>query len=1053
MPVAYTVGGHKQADAPLFSGSAAHPTSLAVFACAPHHILTNSLSDFVAIDSAHDTWACGVAASGALEWRAWKGDAFVPGISGLPRCVEVCAASPCSSAATPAVVSTDHFSECYDNHGKQKFRCTCLMGWQGEKCDVDVDECAHTRYSENCEAACETESECEATAQGLPAGCSRTGFALASNAGQCNNPYWVDLADSNKQSGCDRDGDGGIITNCHNRNGSWACGACLEQPSCCKDSSANIRASGTTPWHMSGSYVLCDPQPAGSSMECPDVAWEQPGCTGRASAASSSVGVVVTATCTHSQSECTCHTNPKGDHSEVYPLQGAAECSPVGSSVTISIDPEDQHGRKTGNNTLTLLSVFNITLEQVSGLPGLHRCDSQTVRSSMVWVPTAKSMHDREGEYQGVFSCATAGLYVLTVRIGDGVLAQGGAQQILIVPDKAYLNNTLAQLKDSPGWCVEADEGPRCRTMPGRSNKIVVRVRDVYGNERRRSSLQEGPAGDVVLWSRQTVGGRPCEDCHVNTSKHATWDGDVVDGAYGIEFSFQAKIEHEFDVVMTLNGQSWGALTQADMEPDDSLLTPALRGISRFRYALHTNLDPRACTQLNCSNFISQQGSYPAIACRNAGCMFAAGTPTIPNQLSLVLDWDRKLLGNINVTVTRDVCNGPSFDPSTGLTRKPVHYWEEPGYCTTMRANATDIIQCGHPLQQCMNVPPVRSGSNSTGIVEIYVNHPGLYRVNVETTSNLPASSGGGKLTLRLPTRQLSIGPGPADHTASTVHPASILNNQTTSGSRKLGRYELDKPGEGYNFSFSVLDSEQNARTGRDELVVEVTRVDPRELEHDPETKPSAAYQPEKSSKYPFNVTYTTAALRRHAPASQETDCKTDTVCIGELPYGDRYTGIFTFNQSLFEFGVYKVKAWVCTKDSLNDCLSRTNALSETYTFTVCPQNTDVSSDLGLRDIALNGTLEGAALDKCQCKAGVKSPAGTGENCNACARGQFQTAMGERDCGDCVAGTFCGCSSEYASVDSEKCAEAAWNPACSLCDACATGKFQNKEGRGVCRTW
>jgi hypothetical protein len=739
-------------------------------------------------------------------------------------------------------------------------------------------------------------------------------------------------------------------------------------------------------------------------------------------------------------------------------MGSAAECVVVGNGVALSIDPEDAHGRKSAQNALTLLGLFNITFGQQreSGfLPGRYSCTSETVRSSIAWNPNATVMHDRPGEFQGTFSCATAGLYALTVAI-DGMPIVGGAQQILIVPDKAFLNNTLAQLADSPGWCVESDEGPRCRTMPGRSNKIVIRVRDVYGNERRRSSLQEGPAGDVVTWRTRTVGDRPCEDCHLNATRLANWEGDVLDGFYSVEFSFGAKIEHEVEVVMTMNGQSWGALSQDDMQPSDRYLRPALRGISRFRYALHTNLDPRACEDLNCSNSLSHNGVYPMAACHNAGCTFTAGAPTVPNRLSLILDWDRRLLGNVNITVTRDACSGPSFDPSTGQTRKPQFYWEQPHYCEKMRANATDIIQCGHPLQPCVNVPPVWIGSsnsteNTSGIVEIVVNHPGLFRVNVETTSALPASSGGGQLTLRLPTRQLSIGPGPADHAASTVRPAAIHENKTTSGSRTLGRYELDKPGEGYNFSFSIVDSQQNPRVGRDELVVEVTRVDPQVLRSSPESRGSAEYQPELSAKYPFNITYTTAALRRPVSTNQETDCKTDTVCTGELKYGDWDTGVYTFNQSLVEFGVYSVKAWVCTQDTLLECLNRAHPLSMSYTFTVCPQNTDVRSDLDLRDSMLNGTIAGAVLDKCQCQAGFKSPAGIGENCNACDRGQFQTSMGKNDCHDCVAGTYCGCASEYASVDSTKCGEMAWNPACSLCDACPPGQFQNKEGQGACR--
>eukprot|EP01043_Picozoa_sp_COSAG02_P058605 COSAG02_NODE_7322_length_3063_cov_1.736167_3_plen_373_part_01 len=220
--VAYTVDGKTVQSAPKFSGSATRPTALAEFQCEQHYILTTSASDFVAKDADHSTWACGVSSDGKTpEWKAWNGHGFVSGINGLPRCMATCPAQPCSSAATPEVVATAHFSKCYDNGGKQKFRCTCKTGWQGERCDTDIDECAHMRYSENCLGACEELLECPVSAQGrLPATCSRTGFALES--GSCDAPYWVDRDDPNLPSGCDRDSDS-LLTACHNVNGSWSC--------------------------------------------------------------------------------------------------------------------------------------------------------------------------------------------------------------------------------------------------------------------------------------------------------------------------------------------------------------------------------------------------------------------------------------------------------------------------------------------------------------------------------------------------------------------------------------------------------------------------------------------------------------------------------------------------------------------------------------------------------------------------------------------------------------------------------------------------------------
>ena len=289
--VTYKVNGQVVASAPLFSGSASQPTAVAEFRCASQYILTNSKSEYVAADSAQAVWACGVSADGKVpEWKAWDGHSFVPGIVDLPRCVPTCGANPCSSAATAAVAAQPHFSKCYDNGGKQKFRCTCKMGWQGERCDTDIDECTHTVYSENCAAKCEERSECPIEQGKLPPDCTPTGFAL--EVGRCDQPYWVDKDHPNQPSGCDYDGDSGLLlTACHNVNGSWSCGACLENPSCCKPSAANIRAVGQTPWHESSSYVLCDVQSSGNSGACADVQWEQAGCTGSASAQESSAAL------------------------------------------------------------------------------------------------------------------------------------------------------------------------------------------------------------------------------------------------------------------------------------------------------------------------------------------------------------------------------------------------------------------------------------------------------------------------------------------------------------------------------------------------------------------------------------------------------------------------------------------------------------------------------------------------------------------------------------------------------------------------------------------
>jgi hypothetical protein len=424
----------------------------------------------------------------------------------LPKCVQVCSSGPCSSTEVSSKAKR-HFSQCYDgpahNKESQKFRCTCKIGWQGEKCDLDVDECKQSAYH----GSCEGQSECAVVNGHLPDGCTATGYDLDTDL-NCAAPYWVD-ASSKQPSGCDRDADTqALITECMNTPGSWTCGACKQSPSCCKASGANIPAQAhhvATPWQPADKpYSVCDVLPPGHnrSVACPVLGWEQSGCTGRASASHSSFKLEVASDCTTNSMHgvCTCPTNPADPThpagTEEHNLGAAATCSAAGGVLSLSIDPEDSHGRKTAQNALTLLSAFNVTLQRVSEDFSLSvfSCNSSKVTNSLSWVEEGHAIAEhRNGEYQGHFDCRAAGLYMLSITTGGATilnqLHNPAPLGVLIAAGKTRLENTLAQLQDSPGWCVEGPNGtaPRCRTMPARSCKITVKVRDEYGNERRRA--------------------------------------------------------------------------------------------------------------------------------------------------------------------------------------------------------------------------------------------------------------------------------------------------------------------------------------------------------------------------------------------------------------------------------------------------------------------------------------------------------------------------------------------------------------------------------------
>eukprot|EP01043_Picozoa_sp_COSAG02_P124554 COSAG02_NODE_61625_length_268_cov_0.609467_1_plen_89_part_11 len=89
------------------------------------------------------------------------------------------------------------------------------MGWQGERCDQDVNECQAGTYDHRCESF----GQCQ---MGMK-GCSANGFAVEPPL-SCSVPYWVDPA-TKLPSGCDRNPGGprNLLTKCQNLPGTWDC--------------------------------------------------------------------------------------------------------------------------------------------------------------------------------------------------------------------------------------------------------------------------------------------------------------------------------------------------------------------------------------------------------------------------------------------------------------------------------------------------------------------------------------------------------------------------------------------------------------------------------------------------------------------------------------------------------------------------------------------------------------------------------------------------------------------------------------------------------------
>ena len=77
------------------------------------------------------------------------------GMDPKPSCMRTCEADghgkvPCA-AGDPPDEQNRHYETCDDGDGhSKKFLCRCKLGWQGETCDSDVNECKDTAYAPGC---------------------------------------------------------------------------------------------------------------------------------------------------------------------------------------------------------------------------------------------------------------------------------------------------------------------------------------------------------------------------------------------------------------------------------------------------------------------------------------------------------------------------------------------------------------------------------------------------------------------------------------------------------------------------------------------------------------------------------------------------------------------------------------------------------------------------------------------------------------------------------------------------------------------------------------
>ena len=983
--ISYLMAG-QPTENPAFSGTAISPSTTAVCTCKSGYILT--YNGATKAESAPQICSVGERAS-----TTWEGAA--------PECVATCRVPPSN---TDLCVNS---RSCFDKGGDQKAVCVCKTGWQGELCADDVDECEALSYDAGC-VPIETDgtiSACDASGKQ----CTRNAFAVEDPL-QCDLPYWMSA--SGHPSRCDRSTNAPFqrLTSCSNMPGSWSCGACQAVHSCCNSTlmyPPNISMAGLE------HHRICNSSTDGNSGHCSaeSAQWNGPGCTAIAAATASVETVSLSPQrCKHSGDICSCSDTVTAYPQSAYDPKRQSTCVVAGSRPALTISPRDSFGRLSAENSVTSAAMFNISV-----LAHPLRKDGRACMKP--FSPTAWSVNRTGWVYLSVFRCDVAGSYELSVKLTGGHIQQS-PQQITIVPDKVQPSNTLAFLAGSAGWCVASDaeleQPPHCRTMPGRANQLLVRVRDRFGNERRKYDVN---ADDAVQWSSELA----VSHKQHTAARKALWDDSA--GAYGIGITFDSDEHREFFVNLTVNGERWEQVDELSDWPQ--LHVVSLWANIRFNFAVYTNINTLACMASKCA--LDSRAEHRSEVCSKDGCLFSAGHA---NKIAVFLDWQPGT--EVHVAVNRTCDEQP--DETDGILAQ--YYWQRSNYCfdhgfgwnASKSRRASDTI--------VVTQPHGKNGLLST----VQVAHPGIFAVIVTLDAvGLPPVNY---------TTRVSIGPGPSSPSKSSVQTPKVIQPTIVSGSPTLSVSKhspyLDAVlgGEVLEFQVQAADERMNVCLAIDEIFVEVSRVLPMT---NPLLGHSSQYQPDR----PFAL----AAVTEGICTKMGCDMSNSSATSPELiPYGSLTTGQYTFNLALLEYGIFSVSVWICPPSHLDECrpespVRHTRKIGVQQVFTVCPQNSNYTSAHERQNLTVN-----VQLDNCFCKRGfIGATSGHGETCKACLRGKYAPETGLTRCTDCDVGKSCGCRGGGASVDPTNCSLLSWEPACSSCPPCSPNTYQNRLGQPSCR--
>ena len=683
------------------------------------------------------------------------------------------------------------------------------------------------------------------------------------------------------------------------------------------------------------------------------------------------------------------------------------------------------------------------------------------------------------------FTITVAGDYWLKVSLSDlhpthsqhivqpGSISDNQDFKIVVIPAAAAAANTVAFTMDETGWCtIEKDDAhPRCRTMPGREHKIVVKVRDQFGNERRDNET------DTVMWMTAFQNGTLIQNRLV-----MPWDAD----SYTVAVQFQPEANqdagHQFLLKLTVNTKEWEAADVPAISSSDKFQRKPQTPPGKVTISSDTVFSFALWTQLNASLCPEQKNAAVCTTtdCVQSGCSFETGE----SSFKVTIDW--AAAADFSIDSIDGACDGnckncdllTSNDFDLSDTQHPDHYYWQvlvpippaipvpPALIVSYRYDWQDrTVGCGPTrawnLSNATNPPQIVSpvgryhhtGGDSHEItVTFSAEHPGFLQFKFSLKSQHSLREG----IVVLKPGPVQIRPGALSLKTSTLNDPLCISATRPYGLHDLRQHNIWASGDQFEFTANARDAFGNPMLGEDQLVVEIVRLDKSEITD----KRDRDIQPHS----PFNATFMTSDLCNATGCTRQSG-QSEDISHHEIKLNDRVgqtvlssvtsLGEYTFKYNFSQFGIYKVTGRLCAANDYRACISShgEHDLVQSYIFTVCPQNSNITDAEGY-----GRYIKNQALDKCACKAGFSSSTGRGREggCKACPAGKFAHDRNSVRCTQCEAGTSCSCASINSQVSDSKtgsnCSQQQWNPACSSCDPCKRGQYQNKPGKPTCHT-